>query len=337
MAGALTIVFTFLSAAIGKNSELFESLILQINDVLPGIMRTSENPDGLLNPTDLIVKNPFNIVTLISLLVVLWSALSLMAGLRMAIWTVFGIAQLPIPFASQKLRDLLAFIVLGVSVVLSTAIAAGASLFAEPIFEFLNFPGRWSGVIVTSILLLSGLLLDTLMFVFIFAVLSGIKAPRTDLWLGSLLAGILSTIVRALGTTAVSSVADNPLLAPFAAIVTILLWVNLIARITLNAAAFIANPPEALVLNEAYFPHAKEAPNYVTKSDLRTLTWDHDPISGVVLPDLRAGFMEKVNQEVAVGALALEREREQIFSDTASHSGKAAAAEKERPSAKLPQ
>ncbi|WP_353067017.1 YhjD/YihY/BrkB family envelope integrity protein [Arcanobacterium hippocoleae] len=323
IAGSLTIALTFLAAAIGSNREIFDSFIEKTNSVLPGVLQTAENPNGLLNPEDLIVENPFNIVTLISLLIVLWSALSLMSGLRLAIWNMFGIASLPMVFISQKIRDLGAFLVLGVSVVISTVIAGGASIFADQIFEFLNLPGQWARILLMGLTFLVGVFVDTLVFIFIFVVLAGIKAPRRDLWLGSLLAGVLSSVVRGLGTSAVSSVADNPLLAPFAAIVTILLWVNLIARITLNAAAFIANPPEALVLNNDYFPHANDAPNYVTKSDLRTLAWAHDPITGVVLPDLRAGFMRKVNQEVAAGALELEAEYRQIAQ-------KQAQAEKER-------
>lgn len=330
IAGALVVAFTFLSFSIGGNDELFHTIVEKTNEVLPGIMKTESDPSGLLQPSALIVRNPFNIVTFISLLVSLWTALSLMSGLRLAIWNMFGIARLPMPFVSQKIRDLGAFIVLGLGVLLTISITALASFFAEPIFDLLNFPSRWARLTMSVVSLVIGLLIDTLVFVFIFVVLAGIKAPQKDLWTGCLLAGALSATVRALGTTAVSSVADNPLLAPFAALATLLLWVNLIARITLNAAAFIANPPEILVLNDEYFPHAKHSPNYVTKSDLRTLAWDYDPITGVVLPDLRAGFLKKVNQEVATGALALQKEYARLESAAADRRAKVAAAVKEQ-------
>lgn len=39
------------------------------------------------------------------------------------------------------------------------------------------------------------------------------------------------------------SATKNPVLASFAVVVTLLVWVNLIARIVLLAAAWTANPP----------------------------------------------------------------------------------------------
>lgn len=297
--GTLTIAFTFFSVALGNNRELFKYFTAQINKVLPGILKTAQNPQGLLDAKELIVENPINIVSLISLLVLLWSSLSLMSGLRLAIWSMFGIAKLPMAFISQKIRDFGAFLVLFVSVIVSAVISASASFFAEPIFDFLNFPRQGAIVIMFLISIALGIFIDTLVFAFVFSILAGIKAPKKDLWFGSLIAGTFSTTVRALGTMAVSSVANNPLLAPFAAIVTILLWVNLISRITLNVAAFIANPPEPLEVTAAHFPHATDTPNYVTKSELKTLAWEHDPISGVLLPDLRAGIIEKIDQEVS--------------------------------------
>ena len=51
-------------------------------------------------------------------------------------------------------------------------------------------------------------------------------------------------IVRTLGTTVVAgSVSKNPLFTSVAVLVTLLVWVNLIARILLLAAAWTADPP----------------------------------------------------------------------------------------------
>ena len=51
-------------------------------------------------------------------------------------------------------------------------------------------------------------------------------------------------VVRTLGTTVVAgSVSNNPLFTSVAVLVTLLVWVNLIARIMLLAAAWTADPP----------------------------------------------------------------------------------------------
>src|SRR5699024_2191580 len=126
------------------------------------------------------------------------------------------------------------------------------------------------------------LMVDMLVFLWVFRFLAGVRPPRRDLLLGSLLAAIGSGVLRYLGTSAVGSVGDNPLLQSSAALATLLLWVNLIVRITLMAAAWIANPPARPVPDEEMITHEDETPNYVTLSRPGTLDWQHDPITGQV-------------------------------------------------------
>ena len=59
-----------------------------------------------------------------------------------------------------------------------------------------------------------------------------------------MIAGVGIGMVRILGTAVVAgSVSKNPLFASVAVIVTLLVWINLIARIVLLAAAWTADPP----------------------------------------------------------------------------------------------
>ncbi|WP_124053998.1 YihY/virulence factor BrkB family protein [Arcanobacterium ihumii] len=310
IAGALTIALTALSVVLGGNQQLFDKMISAVNAALPGILKTPSSPDGLIEPDALIVDNPFNIVTFISIIVLLWSALSLMAGLRTSIQAMFGLARIPTNFFMAKFLDLSGFLIIGLGVIVSVGLSTVAAFFSEQIFGFLSLPESWGQSFINGGTFLIGLAVDTLVFMFIFRYMAGARAPRKDLVMGSFFAGFASSLLRVLGTTAVSSVANNPLLAPFAAIATILLWVNLIARITLQAGAFIANPPEQLAITKAYYPHIDETPNYVSKSDLHTLEWEHDPITGVVLPDLRAGLLDKLNTKAAAKAKQLAKELE---------------------------
>jgi membrane protein len=80
-------------------------------------------------------------------------------------------------------------------------------------------------------------------FLLIVVVLAGIRPPWRDLRQGALIAGVGLGVVRVLGTSVVSgSVGSNPVLASFAVIVVLLLWLNLVARIVLLAAAWTADP-----------------------------------------------------------------------------------------------
>ena len=88
-----------------------------------------------------------------------------------------------------------------------------------------------------------------------------------------------------MGTSAVSNVSGNPLLAPFAAIATLLLWLNLASRIVLMVSAYMANPPRAYVAQDPEELRGTTTPNYVTLSVPETLMWPHDPITGSLLPE----------------------------------------------------
>lgn len=307
IAGALAIGLTAFSLILGANQELYDSLVANVNEVLPGILITAENPAGLLDPSALILHDLLNPVPIISAFVLLWSALSLMAHLRTSIQAMFGIARLPQAFWIAKLLDLSGFVILGAGVIVSTALAAVAQVFAEPLFDALQISPAGGALLLHISGIVLALLIDMSIFAFLFRVMSGARAPVWDLLFGAFLGAVATSVVRFLGTAAVSSVANNPLLAPFTAIVTLLLWVNLVARITLLAAAFTANPPEQLVMKPKYFAHARQSPNYATKSKLATLAWDFDPVTGVVVPDveeptqapippwrgLRAAFMRR--------------------------------------------
>ncbi|MCI7551769.1 MAG: YihY/virulence factor BrkB family protein [Actinomycetaceae bacterium] len=302
IAGALTIAFTALSVFLGSNQQLFDRVIEQINAALPGILQTDSNPEGLIAPSTLVVEQIWNPATIVALVVLLWSALSLMTALRTSIQAMFGISKMPVNFVFGKLLDLSAFVILVSAVLVTVVLTSAAAVFTQPVFEFLGMPASWGNVVVTAVSLALGLMVDAGVFIFLFRVLSSARAKAKDLIFGGLVGGLGTSVIRYLGTAAVSSVSDNPLLASFASLATLLLWVNLVARITLIAAAFTANPPEQMALQKEYFEHADETPNFVTKSALRTLAWNYDPVMGVLVADAGARKEQEIPQWHGLGA-----------------------------------
>lgn len=279
IAGALTLGLTAFSYVLGGNDQLRASMILKMDEALPGVLKTSQNPDGLVSPDALILDNLLNPATIISALVLLWSALSLMGALRSAIQAMAGISKLPGSFIKGKLMDLAGFLVLGAGALIGILLTAGASFFADEILGV--FGGGFANTVAQVVAFLLGILVDAGIAVFLFRVMAGLRAPRKDLLWGGLTMGVGAGILRLLGTTAVGSVSDNPLLAPFAALVTLLLWVNLLARLTLICAAVTVNPPAPL--SNFALPGAEQTPNYVSSTVPYTAQWPHDPISGMLV------------------------------------------------------
>ena len=103
--------------------------------------------------------------------------------------------------------------------------------------------GAGAGWAVRVLGLAVSFVVDLGTFVLIVRVLANQSPPRRDLLVGGLIAATGIGVVRYLGTSVVAGAAHrNPLLASFAVVVTLLVWINLIARIVLLAAAWVADP-----------------------------------------------------------------------------------------------
>lgn len=183
---------------------------------------------------------------------------------------------------------------IGIGALTTVALVTVSTQLSEHILLWLDVSGTVGSFFIQSLPIAIALVVDTLIFMFLFSVMSGAHPPLKDLVIGSFLAGIGSSTLRVLGTTVVSSVSSNALLAPFAAIITLLIWVNLLAQVTLVAAAFVANPPKPGVPTRSQLEHSEEYPNYVTKSVKRTLEWNFDPMTGVVAPHPTDTIEEKI-------------------------------------------
>lgn len=285
VAAALTIGLTVFSYFLGGNETLKNQVFDALNSALPGILKTADNPSGIVNPDVLIIDNPVNLVSIIALLVMLWSAMSMMSALKSCIRAMFGISAIPQNFIMSKLADLAGFVVLAVGFLLGVFLTSAASHFSGAIFDFIGINGPAVRIFLQVGSLVIAGLIDMGMLAFMIRIMAGVRVVRRDLLVGTLLGGIAASIVRYLGTAVVSSVSDNPVLAPFGAIVTLLLWFNLIARIALLTAAMCANPPSPLPVTKDNLEHINDTPNYVTVSVPETLEWDHDPVTGTLVPN----------------------------------------------------
>ena len=71
----------------------------------------------------------------------------------------------------------------------------------------------------------------------------GVRAPRGDLLQGAGLGALAFGILRQTGTGAVGAAArGNPMLAPFTAMIVLILWLHLACRVVLYTCAWTANP-----------------------------------------------------------------------------------------------
>ena len=238
---ALTIGYTIFMAVLGGNDELRQKVLDSVNASLPGLIDTGDGA-GMIDPDSLVLSGSLTVTGIIAVVVLLLSAIAAMAALRTALRAMFasdggGNAVL------GKARELGGFAGIAIAVLISALVTTGVASAASWVLEALGW-GSSTTVVLRALGILVAFVIDAAIFLLLVKVLAGQNPPWRDLRWGAVIAGVGIGVVRILGTSVVAgSVNKNPLFTSVAVIVTLLVWINLIARIVLLAAAWTADPP----------------------------------------------------------------------------------------------
>ncbi|MDO4665224.1 MAG: YihY/virulence factor BrkB family protein [Actinomycetaceae bacterium] len=282
---ALALGVTVFMAVLGKNQPLRDSVFGAINKALPGILETG-GAQGLIKPEQLVLDTPFTLTGFVAIVVLVLSATRVMQALKVSIRDIFGIRLLTTNAVVEKLKDVLGFIVLALSVLATALVGVLSSGAGAIVLQSVGVEGALASFLLHVLSVVGAALVDAVVFWMLVRVIAGVRVPRQDLWQSLAIFAVGSGVLRYAGTRLVSSVSDNPILAGSVALVTILLWVNMLARVTLMVCAYMANPPRPVLPTVPETLHAQETPNYVTLSDATSLTWLHHSITGAVEPDM---------------------------------------------------
>lgn len=239
----LTIGYTVFMAVLGRNAALREDVLDAVAANLPGLLDTGSG-SGLLEPDSLELSAGLNVTGIIAVIVLLVSATSALSSLRTAVRAMFDAVKMPENALLGKVRDLAGFVGLALAVLLSAVLSVAASSLADRVLRLFGVT-EGAGAVVQVLVVAVAFAVDVGTFMLIVRVLAGQRPPFRDLLGGALIAAVGLGAMRLAGTSLVASSADrNALLASFAAVVTLLVWVNLMSRIVLLAAAWTADPPE---------------------------------------------------------------------------------------------
>jgi membrane protein len=240
LAAALTISFSILAAVAGENQELREAVVRAVNAWLPGLLADG-GQSGVVDVDQLVRSNLVSWTGAVAGVVLAFSALGFMGALRSGVRAMFGLDQVAENAIVTKVLTLIGFVLLGGAILVSAGLGILASSASRWLSEVLHVPDAEAAV--TWIGAGASFLLDTALVIALFCWVAGARPPWKDLLIGAAAAALAAGVMRHLGTRIVARSTANALLAGFASLATILVWINLMARITLYAAAWTANPP----------------------------------------------------------------------------------------------
>jgi membrane protein len=283
LTAALTIVVNTARAFLGDRPELVAGVIDIVNSVVPGIIDDGRN-DGLIAAEELLRDGTWGWTTAVSTVVILWTAITMMTGLRRTVRQMFGLGGAPLRFVRGKVIDLWGFFLLALTFFASSAAVSAMTLLGEDLMVWLGLRSSVAGWLLAGAALLLIAVLDALLVWLVLRVISKIRAPWPDMRQGMVLGAVGFGLLRVGGASVVGAISAGPLFSTFAAVATLMLTLNLALRWLLFVAAWTANPPAAHVPVHPDTVHAKEQPNYVTVSAPHTLAWPHHQVTGSLIP-----------------------------------------------------
>ncbi len=243
---AMLLGFTVFGFVLRGQPDLFDRVVHGVSEALPGIVQDAAHPHGLIDASRPPTPNALTITGAVSLVTLLLSGLGWLGALRESVRAVFGRPRLRGNPLVGKLRDLVVMTTLGLAFLLSGVLSTGVSSAAGWLLGQL---GVAQGSVVGSLLLRAAaalvvLALDVLLMLVVFRLLSGLRLPREDLLQGAVVGAVGLGVLKLASGLLLASAARKPVLGAFAAIVGLLVLLNLISRVMLLAAAWAATTAE---------------------------------------------------------------------------------------------
>lgn len=218
--------------------ELWDALVSAMNNVIPGLLGGEESAIDVGKLQD--APGSITIAGIVAVLGLIWAAIGAIQTLRTAIRLMAGTAHDTTSFLVLVVRDLVFAAAVGAMFVVSAAVTFLGSAFAETVLGWL---GLGSGVLATLttrlVTVVATFLLDAVLIALLFALLSGRKVSARALWSGGLVGAVGLVVLQQLSGLFVGGATSNPLLASFASLVALLLWLNLSAQVILIGCAHV--------------------------------------------------------------------------------------------------
>lgn len=231
---AVLLGFSVAVIVLGGNPEAMRALSDALDRVIPGL-------SDIVDPESIRAPTGYSVVGALSTIGLIAAAIGAIGSLRAALRVLSDQLYDDGFFLWVYLRNFL----VGVGFAGLLAVAAGLSVIGS---MGLVTAAEWIGITLTSsvmsVLLQTVNILiiwavDTVAVAFIFRMLSGIHAPARALWGGAMLGAVGLVVLQTLSGLFVRGATANPLLATFAVLIALLLWINLSVQVVLIASTYI--------------------------------------------------------------------------------------------------
>ncbi|MGN6760750.1 MAG: YihY/virulence factor BrkB family protein, partial [Leifsonia sp.] len=238
---AVWVGFSLASYWIVDNEKVFDALVALINRAVPGLIGTGTVP-GAIPEAELQNPSSFGWTGLIAAGGLIWTAIGWLYYTRQAVRAVFGLSRDTTNYVLQKVRDLGLALVFGVLFVLSALVTIVSTQTLTLLLDLLGLSSDsfWNNVVTRVSGLVVSVVLNIVTLGAMFRVMSRVAIPWRNLFFGVLLGALVMAALSVLGGLLFGGTYRNPLLATFTVFIGLLLWFNLMSRVILLSASWIA-------------------------------------------------------------------------------------------------
>ncbi|GIG53557.1 YihY/virulence factor BrkB family protein [Demequina activiva] len=236
IAAGVLIAVTLASWFIAGDEELSSQIFDFVDQAVPGVVKDGPDDAGLVDPSTLQPTAVTGVVGFFAFLILFNTASRYVSGMRMGVWAMLE-ADDRSPLQG-KLRDFAALVGIALMVVLGAGLQVATSVIADQVSQLLfdTAPQEWAVRLSGAAVMF---LVDMAFAAIVLVYLGGVRLSRRSILVTLMVAAFGMGVLRQVMSLIISGVSNNAVLAPFAAIVTLLLFTNYTARIMLYSAAFL--------------------------------------------------------------------------------------------------
>lgn len=231
-------VFSVLGLFVTGRADLEMFVLNAIDAAIPGLI----GEGNAVDPATLLNASVFGWTGAIALVTSIWTALGWLNGARTAIRTIFEVPpQSEIVFVLAKLRDLglvIAALLLVLISSASVAVGSGALTWALGLVG-VSGDSAWVEFLIEAGSFVVAVAFDAVLLAGIVRWLANLRVPKRILFPAALVGGLALTVIKALAAMLVGGASANPLVATFAALLSVLILFNIMASVQLLVAAWV--------------------------------------------------------------------------------------------------
>ncbi len=306
---AMAVGFTILARVVGDDSQLQKDLVNFVNDSLGATLIGLEPGQGVVSVDTLVQPEVLNVVGLVGLVALLFTGLGWLDAVREGLRAVFGQPRLE-NMVLRKVLDLFVLAMLGVAVLVSVAASVAAATASTRVQEWLGLAAATGGgsfVRLSSVLAL--VVVDSAVFLMFFRVLSGVRVPFEHLVRGAVVGSVGLGVINFFSALLLGRLSDNKFLATSSVVVGLLIWMNLVGRLTLVSASWSATRaadagdlPVAVPVPGTEPARGTEPATGAEPASGRAASTDRGAAIGLAPVPRTASFGQRAQDRVAVAA-----------------------------------